>query len=72
MLLLASCSTNLAATKPVEPSVIQKIVTVDTACQWLTPIYISRADVLTDGTARQILAYDKTYVANCGKPSKLK
>jgi hypothetical protein len=39
-------------------------------CEWAKPIYVSRSDVLTDGTARQILAHDETYQEICGKPTK--
>jgi hypothetical protein len=43
------------------------VTTVDTACQWSKPIYISRADKLTDATAREILAHNKSFIAACGK-----
>ena len=35
-------------------------------CEWVQPIYISRADVLTDGTARQVLAHNEAWQAICG------
>lgn len=37
-----------------------------TDCDWARPIYVSRADQLTDGTARQILAHNDTGAALCG------
>jgi len=33
---------------------------------WTRPIYISRADVLTDGTAREILVHNETGGEMCG------
>lgn len=45
-----SCSTSGAATD----------------CAAWSPIYVSRADVLTDETARQILAHNLTGRALCG------
>lgn len=35
-------------------------------CDWAKPIYVSQDDVLTDGTARQILTHDETGKAICG------
>jgi len=55
--LLVSCATN--------GNVIEKINVVDTACSWVKPIYISKDDVLTDGTARQILANNRAYASSC-------
>jgi len=37
----------------------------DTGCLWALPIYISDKDVLTDGTAAQILSHDEKWKANC-------
>lgn len=34
-------------------------------CEWAQPIYVSRDDVLTEGTARQILRHNETWAANC-------
>lgn len=39
---------------------------IDTACVAFAPIYPSRHDVLTDGTARQILTHDRTGATLCG------
>lgn len=49
---LAGCSASGSAT--------------DTACVAFGPIYPSRADVLTDGTARQILTHNITGRDLCG------
>lgn len=38
----------------------------DGACGWVKPVYISRNDVLTDETARQILVHNETWEATCG------
>lgn len=35
-------------------------------CDWAAPILPSRADVLTPGTARQILAHNETGARVCG------
>jgi len=37
-----------------------------TSCGWVTIITVSRADVLTDETARQILAHNEKVEAICG------
>ena len=49
-LLLAGCGTDGRATD----------------CAWARPIYVSRSDTLTDGTARQILAHNETGKTMCG------
>ena len=53
--LLASCATVFHATKPVPTN----------GCEWVSPILVSKKDVLTDDTAKQILTLDKNWVANC-------
>jgi hypothetical protein len=35
-------------------------------CEWARPVYVSRSDVLTDGTARQILTHNETWRRVCG------
>lgn len=55
--LLVSCASNGKG--------IEKINVIDTACSWVKPIYISKDDVLTDGTARQILANNRAYMSSC-------
>jgi hypothetical protein len=37
------------------------------SCAALAPIYVSKADVLTDGTARAILVHNESWEANCGR-----
>lgn len=50
-LLLAGCATTGAVTN---------------GCEWAKPIYVSQDDVLTDGTAKQILTHDETGRVICG------
>lgn len=57
-LLLQSCVTTGAAT--------DSPVIVDNGCKWTQPIYISKADKLTDQTADQILAHNMTGQRLCG------
>ncbi|PQV51876.1 hypothetical protein B0G83_10485 [Paraburkholderia sp. BL21I4N1] len=66
---LAGCS----ATCPSPPTqeVIPKTRVVDTSCDWAKPIYLDKADVLSDATANAILAHDKAGAAHCNwKPLK--
>lgn len=60
LLTLAACAT----TQPPEPRVVTR--TVDTGCEWAKPIFVSKADVLTDDTAKAILAHNKAGAARCG------
>jgi hypothetical protein len=41
--------------------------TIDTACSWVRVITISKDDVLTDDTARQILIHDEQVERVCNK-----
>ncbi len=71
--LLTSCATNgagQAKTQGGEPLVQVKTRFIDTACDWTKPIYVSKGDVLTDETARAILAHDLAGAKQCGwKPT---
>jgi hypothetical protein len=40
---------------------------IDTGCAWVRPIMTSRDDVLTSGTARQILDHNVSWKAACAK-----
>lgn len=66
-LLLSACATTgQEIDKPTVREIIKESVkVVDTACKWVSPIYISKADTLTAGTARQILTHNETWKANC-------
>lgn len=69
LLVLAGC----AATCPPAPApeVVTKTRIVDTACDWVKPIYLDKADVLTDATAKAILAHDQAGAKECNwKPLK--
>ena len=35
------------------------------SCAWVKPIYVSRSDVLTPGTAGQILAHNRSWEQFC-------
>lgn len=63
--LLTSCATGGPATEPV-PEVVTRTRTVDTACQWTKPIYVSKADVLSDETAKAILSHNLAGAKVCG------
>ncbi|KFC98069.1 hypothetical protein [Leclercia adecarboxylata] len=43
------------------------MVVVDTACNWVKPILVTEADILSmdDRTKRAILTHNKTWKANC-------
>lgn len=66
----SSCATDGPATKPpavpCEPQIVTKTRIVDTACDWARPIYVSKTDVLSDDTARAILAHNLAGSKNCG------
>lgn len=51
--LLASCNSGPA-------------IELSNGCEWVKPIYPSKDDSLTDGTARQILNHDETGKQICG------
>lgn len=57
--LLTSCASSGVVTKP----------TPSNGCEWVRPIYISKADVLTQGTADQILNHDEAWQKICGSPT---
>ncbi|MCA8339607.1 hypothetical protein LGM81_28150 [Burkholderia multivorans] len=71
----SSCATDGPATKasavPCEPQIVTKTRIVDTGCDWTRPIYVSKTDVLSDETAKQLLAHNKTGAIHCNwKPLK--
>jgi hypothetical protein len=37
------------------------------SCVWVKPIYVSKQDVLTDGTVAAILAHNEKWQEICGK-----
>lgn len=61
--LLAGCA---AACPPnAAPEVVTKTRVVDTSCDWARPIYLDKADVLSDATAKAILAHDQAGASHC-------
>lgn len=69
--LLMSCATSGASNPPLadctpETKVVTQTKIVDTSCDWAEPIYVSKTDVLSDATAKQILAHNKAGAAKCG------
>lgn len=38
---------------------------VDTACEWVGPILVGKADILTAPTAAEILAHNRKWKRNC-------
>lgn len=53
------------------PEVVTKTRIVDTSCDWVKPIYLDKTDVLSDATAKAILAHDLAGVKACNwKPLK--
>lgn len=61
-LLLTSCASSGVVTKPIPSN----------GCEWVRPIYVGKADVLTDPTARAILAHDLAWQRVCGMSAKPK
>lgn len=76
MLLLTACAQNGVNNngQPVriEEVVRARTVIIDTACDWVRPIFISRADTLTIETARSILVHNETWEAQCKKQTNEK
>ncbi|RXN88028.1 hypothetical protein C7R54_15745 [Achromobacter aloeverae] len=63
--LLASCANPGAATDAA-PEVITQTRVVDNSCSWVKPIWVSKSDVLSDGTADQIRVHNETGAKRCG------
>lgn len=69
LVLLAGCATECPPTAT--PDVVTKTRIVDTGCDWVKPIYLDKSDVLSDATAKAILAHDQAGAKACGwKPLK--
>ena len=60
-MLIASCG----ATGPV------KVEVVDTACDWVKPIYLIEHDieVMNKQTKRDVLTHNKSWQVNCSSPN---
>lgn len=61
ILLLASCAT--PDSRAADPTAYREAST----CAALRPIYVSKSDMLTDETAKAILANDETWARLCKK-----
>jgi hypothetical protein len=48
------------------PQVVTKTRVTDTACDWTKAIYVSPGDVLSDATAKAILAHNLAGAKICG------
>lgn len=75
MLSLVGCATYKYEEQKQSPTRVEEIikertVVIDTACDWVRPVYVSKDDVFTPGTARQILAHNETWEAQCKKKEK--
>lgn len=62
---LSGCCATSGVSKP-EPQVVVQTKITDTACDWTKPIYVDKADVLTDDTAKAILAHNRSGARICG------
>jgi hypothetical protein len=58
-LLLVSLTLAVSACGTVGPAI--------DSCVWVKPIYVSKQDVLTDGTVAAILAHNEKWQEICGK-----
>lgn len=70
--LLSSCATTDTNKEQRPPTRVEEVikerkVIVDTACDWVRPVYVHSLDQLTPGTARQILAHNETWEKVCQK-----
>lgn len=59
------------ANKP-DPQLVVQTKIVDTACDWTRPIYVDKADVLSNETAATILAHNRAGAKVCGWKPKQK
>lgn len=71
MLVLTACAQNEVQNNGqqvrIEEVVRARTVIIDTACDWVRPIFISKSDQLTIETARAILGHNETWEAQCKK-----
>jgi hypothetical protein len=76
LLVLTACAqdgvSNNGQPVRVEEVVKARTLIIDTACDWVRPIFISRSDALTIETARAILGHNETWEAQCKKQTNEK
>lgn len=76
LLVLTACAQN-GVNNNGQPVRIEEVIKartliIDTACDWVRPIFISRSDTLTIETARSILVHNETWEAQCKKQTNEK
>lgn len=64
--LTGCCTTSGASKPPLKPQIIVQTRVVDTACDWTKPIYVDKADELSEQTAKAILANNRAGAKVCG------
>lgn len=64
-MLLGGCATSGPVTEA-EPQIVVRTIVKDTGCDWTKPLYVDKADVLSDGTAKGILAHNEMGQKKCG------
>ena len=71
MLVLTACAQNGVQNGGdkvrIEEVVRARTLIIDTACDWVRPIFISKSDTLTIETARSILVHNEAWEAQCKK-----
>lgn len=77
ILAMTGCATTEPTKQVEQPTRVEEVIrertlVIDTACQWVAPIYIRKSDVLTIQTARAILNHNETWEANCKKDTPAK
>ena len=76
LLVLTACAQNGVSNNGqqvrIEEVVRARTVIIDTACDWVRPIFISKSDTLTIESARSILVHNETWEAQCKKQTNEK
>lgn len=66
LMFLVSCTATIPKNETVQDVIKSNPIVIDTACKWVTFIYVNKDDDITAKTARQILAHNRAVKANCG------
>lgn len=64
MTLLVGCAKN---TNAIDDYINNAPIVIDMGCAWVSKITVSKNDVLTGGTGRQIYNHNKALERNCKK-----
>ena len=71
LLVLTACAQNGVSNNGqqvrIEEVIKARTLIIDTACDWVRPIFISKSDTLTIESARSILVHNETWEAQCKK-----